>query len=387
MLHRGELETSPISHYSRERTGMFKAIKIKFNFWADRIIERCDLLLVDAYSLSNHFLLIKPIAQWVGDICLLLKDFPRISAYRLTGNEWNIIYVGSEQNLKEMSHLLFLDCYEQINQPRVCIWDLKRKTDQWLNQGIDLVILELSRAFPFSRNFPTIFSVPTWIQQVLPLPQSIDMIVCGNHALRNKLNRAYREHFKAHFSCDKSDFDHFYYQMYLPFISKRHKDRALIASYEDQYKRWFKRGGLMIITHHDQPICGCLCYIGRDTCYSVEEGMSVEEQNPTYHGLNTFMFWEVLKWGRSQGAKVFDFGGTRPWVSDGCYIYKSRWGAKVVRKKRIIPVWWFAAKNLPASLREHINRIGFLGEEHNNFYRIEIVDEGIPGQLKTQPVD
>jgi hypothetical protein len=196
--------------------------------------------------------------------------------------------------------------------------------------------------------------------------------------VRHNLNRAKKANFSWYFSRTKEDFDHFHYRMYLPYIKERHGPRALIASYEDQWRRWFVRGGLIVVTQNNTRVAGGLSYMRHKTCFGIETGVLDSNPDLLKQGIKISCDWFTINWAHQQGAQVLDMGGSRPWRSDGVFFYKSHWGAKVVRRRRIHAVWTFLAQDLPATLQKHINQIGFISEVKGKFYATLLDTDHLP---------
>jgi hypothetical protein len=343
------------------------------NYCLSRIIDLCDMILMDAYRLPWPAAqsMAKHIARCIGDVSWLVRAFPRLSAYRLIGADWTIIFVGGDVDLLEVSHLFFEEKVDQQELGKVALWQLSAQAQQWLAEGVDLVVCELGRIHPRSKATFT-FTVPIWIQQILTLPEPLESFLSGRHikSVRHNLNRAQKAGFSWYFSKSKKDFDHFHYNMYLPYIRNRHEERALIAPYKDQWQRWFVRGGLIVVTQNDARVGGLLCYVKGDTCFAIEVGVLGGDPDLIGQGIKISSDWFAINWAYQQGARTYDMGGTRPWRSDGVFIYKSRWRAKVVRRRRIYGVWTFIAQNLSPALRDHINRLGFISEIDGKFYGV-----------------
>jgi hypothetical protein len=351
---------------------LYRRAKLWLNYCLDRIIDLCDLVLMDAYQLpwSTGQSVAKHIARYVGDISWLLRAFPRLPVYKLIGTDWTIIFVGTEPSLKEIRALFFEEARQQ-EMGRIALWKLSAQSQQWLAEGVDLVVCELSRIHPWPPKAVLTFSVPTWIQQSLALPEPLETLLSGRvmKSVRHNLNRAQKGAFSWYFSRAKEDFDHFHYNMYLPYIENRHGQRALTAAYEDQWQRWFARGGLIIVTQNNRRVGGLLCYIKSNTCFAIEVGVLQGDPDLIGQGIKIASDWFAVNWAYQQGARVYDMGGTRPWRSNGVFIYKSRWRAKVVERKRIYGVWTFLADKLSSSLQNHLNELGFISELDGKFYR------------------
>jgi hypothetical protein len=353
---------------------LYRRVKVWLNYRLDRIIDLCDLVLMDAYRLpwpAGHSVA-KHIARYVGDFSWLLRTFPRLPAYKLIGANWTIIFVGGDQGLLEICQLFFPEEITEQELGRIALWRLSAQTKQWLVEGNDLVVCELGRIHPALPKAPITFTVPIWIQQILTIPDPLETLISGKRfaTKRHRLNKAQRAGFSFRFSQSKTDFDYFHHHMYLPYVKARHGHLALVAPHQDQWQRWFVRGGLVLVTQHDKPVAGVLCYIANDTCFDVERGVFEADPQLFKQGIDTVITWYAINWARDQGAKIHDMGGTHAWRSNGSFNTKRRWGARVVKRKRIHGAWTFLAQNLSPSLQTRINELGFISEIDGKFYGI-----------------
>lgn len=355
---------------------MYRRAKVWLNYLLDRIADLCNMVLMDAYRFpwapaQNR---VHCVARHAGDIALLLKAFPRLSAYKLIGEDWTIIFVGAEVGLREIQHLFFEEGAEQHELGRTALWQLPAQTQQWFAEGADLVVCELSRIHPNAPKVRISFSVPTWIEQSLTLPEAREALLLGrrHRSVRHNLKRAEKAGFSCYFSRSEEDLHHWHYNMYVPYMKKRYGPRALIASYRAHRERWFARGGLIVVTQNNAPLGGLLCYTKGDTCFSLDFGVLDGDPGLVEQGLKTFADWFAINWAYQQGARVYDMGGTRPWRSDGVFFHKSRWRPKIARRRRIYEVWRFLAQDVSPSLRDYLNKLGFISEVNGKFYGVSI---------------
>ena len=366
--------------------GPFKYVKGLLNTLMDRVVDLCNMVLMDAYRLPwpSAQSVIRTIARRVGDTCRLVKDFPRLSAYRLSGPEWTIVFVGGRESLQELVHLFFKGTVETQSVGRVALWKLSDQTQKWLAGSVDLVVCELSRAYHKVPHAPVSFSVPTWVHQVVTLPRPLESLISGKKRqnARTALNRARRTGFSFRHSRARTDFDLFHQCMYLPYVRARHGRRALVAHYQDQRRKWFAKRGVLLIEQDGKPVAGELCYVADDTLHFVERGVLGSSEQLRRQGIETIITWYTLRWAQDQGARLADMGATRAWCTNGSFNTKRRWGARVARRKKIYGTWVFLARSVPPSLRDYINRLGLICEQDGRLYLTALLDNAAAGPAR-----
>ena len=201
---------------------IFKKLKVWINSGLDRLIDQCDLVLMDVVQVSYGQSIAKRLARISGDLCILIQTFPRLSAYNLQGKYWKIIYIGETHFIKEILALYFPG--ENI-QPklleRVPIWQIGKFANKFLEESADLVIFEESRINPFKVYTPIRFTFPEWINQCLPLPESFEGFLVGKKMKnkREQITRAEKFNVDWYYSKSDEDFKFFHYDLYQPYIS------------------------------------------------------------------------------------------------------------------------------------------------------------------------
>ncbi|MDW8068903.1 MAG: GNAT family N-acetyltransferase [Anaerolineae bacterium] len=353
---------------------LYRRSKVRLNALLYRVIEECSLILSGAREVPFPLLqrALQRMARCVGDVCWLLRDFPRLPAYRLAGSQWTIVLVGGEHSLIEVQRLFFADQEVTLQElGRVSLWKLTAQIRCWLSEETDLVICELSRIYPRRFPFPIVFTIPTWVQQVTEIPNPPERLLVGRHqdGTRFRINRARRSGFDCRFSRAKEDLKHFYYRMYLPFVTGRHGKSAIVTPYSQQFQR-FRKGGVLLITRNGEPVAGSLCYVAGQICYGSEYGVIDNDPDLIQQGIGTLVIWYTLLWAHKQRCLFLSLGGTRSWCSNGSFEYKLKWQPTVTRLNEIYSTWTFLAQRLSPALEEHLNQIGFICEIRERFYRV-----------------
>ncbi len=278
---------------------VYRAGKVGLNYLVDRDIELDNLILMDYYdrSSSPHWQRIKRIARFTGEYAAFIQDVPRLPAMRLSDNRWSIVYAGRGQSLKTIKRLFFNGEVNIEDLGRVPIWKLPQLRDQWASEGAELIIQETSPAHRDNIQGMVSFRVPSWIEQILPLPAYLDEFSHRWGVDRDVIRMVRRiktTGLVSSFSTSGDDFNQFYHQLYYPFIAKRHGDNAFLTPYRDLL-RWFQRGNLIAIYHPEshQLVGGLIAYKAGDVCYAIEEGF-IDDPVLWQQGINSFLYWSFL---------------------------------------------------------------------------------------------
>ncbi len=351
-------------------------LKARLNYWLDRAIDGCDFLLkgywVWPWPVGRD--LAVRLARRLGIGLWLLRDLPRQSAYRLRGPAWTIDFVGGEDGLKAARELFFEGAVTPEPLGRVAVWRLNTQAAQWRAAGTDLVICETARYLPWALRAPTRFQAALWVEQVLELPDRLEDLTAGSR-YRGLINRAVKSGQTYVFSTAVADLDAFYQDLYLPFVRHRHGDLAMVTSYA-HLRRWFQRGGVILIKQAGVVLAGMVVYMSGDTCVPVEGAVRLDDNASWQQGLNTFLWWCVMQWGQAQGARVLDMGASHGWRTDGPFTFKRRWGGRTVPRVRTSPLWTCLSDGLSPALRDHLNtHVGFVVEAAGGCHRLTLLPE------------
>ena len=303
-----------------------------------------------------------------------------MSVYRFQGNRWNIIFIGSKEYLVEIPPLFFKN--ESV-QPelidRVALWKIKKKAHDLLKENADLVICESSGLLHYNFSSKIVFTYPNWVNLQIQIPEKLEDFLAGPvlEDKRRQINKANRFSTGWYYTQAEEDYKFFHYKMYLPFISSRHEERAMLTNYEDQYRNWLRKGGVVMITENEEPIAGLICVKTGNVMYAIEAGIILEKYEKAKYSIFTYLMWAAIQWAHQKNAKFFDLGGCRALVSNLSFRSKKRWGGKVIKHQRAFVNYTCLADNISQDLREYINELGFFTEVRRKFYRIFLTPENM----------
>ena len=311
-------------------------------------------------------------SSWFADVGRIAVMDLRVNVMRWAGPEWTVTYIGDGESTEVLSNILFPEPPKVDELPRVYLWQVPALIQKYSGNG-DLVVCELNKILRWALNGVKIsFAVPRWIRQVLEeIDRPMENILASMSSnMRRNIRRLEKKGFSYSFTQEKEDFDFFYYRMYLPYLTSRHKGQGMILDdYEDVHNE-FVKGELMLIKDGQDPICGGVSYMDGDLYVGQIMGILDGEIDLVKRGVILALYWYSLHWAHDQGARRFDFGGSRALMSNGVFIFKQRWGTRVYLHKSMHTLWSFYAQVLPHKLHRHLNELGLITSLDGKCYRL-----------------
>lgn len=284
----------------------------------------------------------------------------RVNVMHFKGANWTIIYIGGWPSMEELRYVLFSSAADVDYLMRAFLWQVPSLVRQFVSEG-EFVVCELNSLIPWRPHAQYTFTTVPWVRQVLDISRPIDEILAAmNHGRRTDIRSAQRYGFSYERTHDPAVFDRFYHTMYVPYVTKRHGDRAIVEGYREK-KRQFNRGGLILVRLDEQLAAGALYRVLDDTCRLGSVGVPEGCGHLVKEGAITFLCWSLVEWARHQGLRLFDLGCSRAQLKDGVFEYKRRWGTYPIANPITHSDWTFAAETIPPDLCRFINSRGFLG--------------------------
>ena len=331
--------------------------------------KRSWLLRVPGYSRLLRVML---------DVFRLLYYLPGLEVWKISNSRLNIVFAGTREGLNYFRHLIGETGDALASMGWTSLLKISGKSNQWLDGGTDLVVVEASSLFSRFLRAPVKFVVPTWIEMLLPFSEPLESIIAGTkkQSLRNVINRFRRDGYSFVYGRREEDFRTFYDQMYYPFTTQKHAELASVRSFDVMYKMWGDKGGILFIEKDGVKVAGALCFVFEDSCYGIVLGLSDVTEDLYRRGILSYIYWCTVQWGHAQGARQLNMGETRPCAAQGPYPYKIKWGAKAALSRKGSLDYYFLAKDLKPSLQDRINRQKMICKHNGSLHALFVQGSG-----------
>ena len=116
--------------------------------------------------------------------------------------------------------------------------------------------------------------------------------------------------------------------MYVPYIRKRFQDARLLKKVFF-VKSLGKTTELCLLKKDDRIVAGCLFdHVGDRYILLI---LGVTDESSVKEGAISALYYYGIRRGLEKKAHYFDFGLSRPFIFDGVFNYKRRWGGEIER--------------------------------------------------------
>jgi len=250
----------------------------------------------------------------------------------LSKQELAIIYIGSEEHKNFLAKLAFGNSYKENYIGITCLWRIF-KTVKTHGHFCSLMVAQVPKSTVILFGKKKCFYIPLWVEGEVDISVDIPRLI-NNESLKSDIRRIKRSKLHFELTHELSQFHNFYYNMYLPYITKAHGNTAIIMKY-DSMKKEFKKCDLLFIKKEKEYIAGVLITytknVARLWSLGVKDGNLEYIKDGAVGAIFYFSFLHL----KEKGFRRVNVGGSRPFYNDGILWYKKKWSQKIVGKHQI----------------------------------------------------
>ena len=261
---------------------------------------------------------------------ILRKDTWKIEAEEsLNQPKISIHYVGAIKERNYLSKLFFSNGYKYTFLGKQWLWQVLFDSHQ-KRKDFDFSVIHTKYQFAaFARPLIS-FCLPCWVGGNVDLSVNFEMELKHNKMSKRSLRRIRNSSFNLDISRDLFAFDDFYYNMYKPYLSQRHKGYAVIESYDKLKEVFVNSGEILFAKMGSKRIAGHMISYQEGNAIAFKMGVLNGEHQWVKDGVISFLYYHSLKHCTNKGYTKLDLGGSRPFFSDGVLRYKlNNWNMKI----------------------------------------------------------
>ena len=248
---------------------------------------------------------------------------------RNTEETFRCLFVENDDLMDYMLPRMYQESPVIVKKWRTWIPSLQKTIDSY-SHHIDMAVVVIPRKYGSQLEKTAHFKSQTLICSSIDTSGGWDQIKKRfQHNKRQFCNKMDKKPmFSYRISKESKDFDLFYHEMYVPHIRKRFQELAYFDPY-DKMKYMFLQGFLLFIEEGGKSIAGVLCEIQNDTLFSRRTGVLHGDEDYIRKGASSAEYYFTLKLALENGLSKVDLLRSRPFLNDGVYSTKRKWGASV----------------------------------------------------------
>jgi len=246
---------------------------------------------------------------------------------KLSNEKLAICYAGTEKDKNFFVKLTLQDPYEEAYIGRVWLWQLQA-TIKKKGLSSSLMTIEIHNAFRRIVKKKNVFYIPCWIRGEVDISPD-DFFLTRSRNTRRDIRKITENRLDFEITNDRSHFDNFYYNMYLPYISQAYDDSALIWTYENMYRE-FKTCDLLLVKKETEYIAGVIIKKAEKPPYVWVMGIKDANLDYVKIGARQAIYYFSISYLRENGYKRVNLGHTRAFLKDGVLHNKKKWRLELI---------------------------------------------------------
>jgi hypothetical protein len=264
------------------------------------------------------------------EIVRLLAN-PYLSVYQLQGQAQGglltVTYIGLEFAKPFLKRLLFLEDPVEQQVGQIPFWRHSELAD---SSSSDIIIVHAAEHLIRQLPCQDAIVLPHYVHHILDVRGDWQDVQLRFHksVRRNELRLVRKYGYEYDVSHDRQDFETFYYQMYVPTMSERHEELSTPLSIDEVYQ-YFRHGCLFRVTRGGSWVSGGVCHPTLKTLSFDVMGVKNADMRLIQEGAASTLYYAVVHWANQQGYEAVNFLGTGPYLGNGNFQYKRKWGMAI----------------------------------------------------------
>ena len=261
----------------------------------------------------------------------------------ITGNEISsekkliIAFAGHEENKNLLTMLAFADSYEETCIGKKWLWKISGVVKK-SNRDCSLMVAEVPNFLRSLSEKMKCFYLPSWLSGEIVF--SVDksaLFKNRNSSLKSDISKIKKNKLQFEVTNEPTQLKNFYYDMYLPFMTKVHGERSVIPSYDYVKSEFANRDSnmLLLIKKEDEYIAGIILLCKKNNTKLWSLGVKGGNIDHVRDGAIGALFYFSILHAEEQGFTKIQFGGSRPFLKDGVLQYKKKWNQKIYNRKDV----------------------------------------------------
>jgi phenylacetate-CoA ligase len=272
------------------------------------------------------------------------------------GGQERVVFFGDPTGFNYVAQLFFetLPSYQPLG--RVALWNRKalcRRREACAFFGE----MEGRLALAFAKRAG--YCLPEFLDAVLDLSGE-DLTSLERHAVVERTRkRVEKNGWTMRVSRDPADFDAFYRSYYIPSAQRKFAHYRYVMP-EAAMRRLYARGFFVQVWHQKTMLGAFLVHQRGKTLFLDYGGVLNGAEELVNDGVTAACYFFALLYALDNKLSDMDLGRCRPFLSDGVFLHKMRWGVGFHAKSSFTRMYWFLPDLSSPAARNFLRKNPFI---------------------------
>jgi hypothetical protein len=287
---------------------------------------------------------------------------------KTSGEKIRFLFVGRETFPLFLIELLFTSAPHVEQVGMVFVWRL-HKLDCFFSSDVDAVLVSCDRFYQRWPEKAGLFVFPHMVDMVLDVSDPFDVFYKGlSNSAKADIKKVEKYKYTFEVFSDINQLRFFYDSMYRPLIETRYADAPVYTPPFTFFKLLHMIGYQLLLVKDEKGdfVSGIYFHVKRNEVFCRYLGVINGELELIRKGAESALYCFLMDYAKDQKVNVLDFGGARPFFNDGLFLYKRKWGMKVVPSDFVKEIFGLRMVNESEQLKQFLIQNPFIGINEKN---------------------
>ena len=209
--------------------------------------------------------------------------------------------------------------------------------------------------------------IPEYVSNKVDVSKDFsDIYKSFSKSAKEDIRKVKKEGFSYEITDELNKIKFFYERMYIPYSYKRYGNLAICATFSTIRHLVGRGSKLMFIKKDNDYLLGSLFFFENNTVIGTHAGIIDGQIELLKKGVSSASYYYAIVYSKKINAKYLDFGSSKPFLNDGLFRYKKKWGAIVEPLKSSFSVFGFKTIYEKDNIKQFLLNNPFISKHKNN---------------------
>jgi hypothetical protein len=290
------------------------------------------------------------------------------------GGPLTVNYIGLEYAKPFLKSILFVENPVEQQVGRIPFWRYAGLAN--LSSG-DMIIVEATKHLICKLPCQKAIVLPHYVHHILDVRGDWQEVQrrFRKTVHKNELRWVRKYGYEYDVSYDGQDFETFYHQMYVPTMKQRHGELTMLMSISEAYQ-YFRHGCLFQVMRDGDWVSGVVCHSQHKTLSFDLVGVKNADLRLIHEGAISTLYYAAAHWTNRHGYEAVNFLGTGPYLGEGHFQHKRKWGTAVSVPPHLHRRIWIRVQRSTPAVSQFLKENPFIViDEGGGLYGLIVLDD------------